>query len=165
MKHAMRRADRQTSQEQALAILQRADYAILSLVDPDGEPYGVPLSFVLDTEHNEILFHAARGVGRKLDCIAAHQEMSLPAHCTIVTDVQTLPEKFSTEYASVMISGPVDLLEDPESKMKALLLLALKYSPDYMDKAESYARNYVDKVDIIRLKITELTGKSRKKTF
>ena len=159
--HPMRRSDRQTSQEEALSILERADYAVLSLVDPDGEPYGVPLSFVFDRTDNTLLFHAARGVGRKLDCIAAHQETDLPAHCTVVTDVRTLPEKFSTEYASVMVSGPVDLLEKTEDKMKALLLLAAKYSPDLTDKAVSYAQGYVEKVDIIRLKATEITGKSR----
>ena len=47
MCHPMRRSERQTSREQALSILKRADYAVLSRIDPDGEPYGVPLSFVL----------------------------------------------------------------------------------------------------------------------
>lgn len=161
MRHPMRRSERQTSREQALSILKRADYAVLSLIDPDGEPYGVPLSFVLDETEQTLLFHAARGVGRKLDCIAAHQKTDLPAHCTVVTDVRTIPEKFSTEYSSVMVSGPVDLLEDTEAKMRALLMLGARYSPEYAESALAYAQGYVDKVDIIRLKITELTGKRR----
>ncbi len=159
--YPMRRSDRQISREEAFAILERAEFSVLSLVDPDGEPYGVPLSFVLDQTHGALLFHAARGTGRKLDCIAAHQETDLPAHCTVVTDVRTLPEKFSTEYASVMVSGPVDLLDNTEDKMKALLLLAAKYAPDHMDRAEPHAQDFVDKVDIIRLQIKEISGKSR----
>lgn len=131
----------------------------MSLVDPEGEPYGVPLSFVFDASNHTLLFHAARGVGRKLDCIAAHRETDLPVHCTVIADVRTLPERISTNYASVMISGPADILNDAEEKMKALLLLAAKYSPDYMDKAVPYARNSLHKVDIIRLKIVEMSGK------
>ena len=37
---AMRRKDRQVSDEEAMAYLKAAEYGVLSTVGPDGEPYG-----------------------------------------------------------------------------------------------------------------------------
>ena len=45
---AMRRKDRQVSDEEAMAYLKAAEYGVLSTVGPDGEPYGVPLTYAVE---------------------------------------------------------------------------------------------------------------------
>lgn len=55
--------DRQLSDEVAYALLKGGEYGVLSTVDEDGQPYGVPVSYAL--EGNLIYFHCARGVGYK----------------------------------------------------------------------------------------------------
>ena len=52
-----RRDDRAISEESAKALLENAEYGILSVVSRTGEPYGVPLNFcIID---NCIYFHSA----------------------------------------------------------------------------------------------------------
>lgn len=41
----MRRQDRAISEKEALDLLTKAEYAVLSTVDENGDPYGVPLNF------------------------------------------------------------------------------------------------------------------------
>ncbi len=53
----MRRKDRETSEEEACQLLAAGEYGVLSTVGADGEPYGVPLSYVY--RDGEIFFHSA----------------------------------------------------------------------------------------------------------
>ena len=39
----MRRKDRETSEEVAWAIFDKANHAVISVVDQDGKPYSVPM--------------------------------------------------------------------------------------------------------------------------
>jgi hypothetical protein len=41
----LRRQDRAITEEEALALLNKAEYGVLSTVTENGEPYGVPLNF------------------------------------------------------------------------------------------------------------------------
>ena len=162
--HQMRRSDRQMAPEKALEVLDSALFAVLAVIDTTAEtfaiPYSIPLSFAFDRKNMALYFHKARGAGRLLHCMAASQT-PLPAHCSIVTDVHTLPQKFSTEYASAMIEGELDLLDTDAEKLEALLMLTAKYSPGFEKEALAYATKSVGKVDIVRLRISRLTGKSR----
>lgn len=63
----MRRFKQQLSEEAAKEILFTATNGMLSLVDVDGSPYGVPVSFAYDG-YGHIYFHSAVK-GHKIDCI------------------------------------------------------------------------------------------------
>ncbi len=51
----MRRTDRLLSREEALQILQKGEYGILATAGSDGQPYAVPLSYVVID--NNIYYH------------------------------------------------------------------------------------------------------------
>ena len=68
---AMRRKDRQVSDEEAMAYLKAAEYGVLSTVGPDGEPYGVPLTYAVEEDGKGLVFHCARD-GYKLACFGAN---------------------------------------------------------------------------------------------
>lgn len=89
MTHEMRRKDRAISSEEAMELLVRGEYGVLSLCDQDGQPYGVPLSYcVID---DGIYFHAATE-GRKLDCIAENSKVSFAVvGCTKFCRRSSLP--------------------------------------------------------------------------
>ena len=59
----MRRKDRKLDEQIAVSLLEHCEYAVLSTVDGDGNPYGVPISPVL--EGKNLYFHCALE-GRKL---------------------------------------------------------------------------------------------------
>ena len=108
----MRRADRQTTEDEARALLSSGEYGVLSTVSPAGVPYGVPISYAF---HNgEILFHSAPE-GQKLDNLIPG---SLASFC-VVGKTEVIPEKFSTRYQSAIVHGQVRELLGPE-KIRAL---------------------------------------------
>ena len=63
----MRRFRQQLPEGEAWRVLRDCSNGILSLVDIDGEPYGVPLSYACDAE-GHIYFHSAVA-GHKIECI------------------------------------------------------------------------------------------------
>ena len=53
----MRRKDLAMSQDATLALIDAKEYAVLSLTDPDGRAYGVPLDYV--RKEDCLYFHGA----------------------------------------------------------------------------------------------------------
>src|SRR3972149_8062353 len=91
---AVRRQDRLLDAEQATKLLQIGVYGVLSLVDKDGQAYGIPINYVWDSR-NSIYLHCAPE-GRKLNCIKSNNKVSF----CVVGNTHVLPDKFSTEYES-----------------------------------------------------------------
>jgi len=151
----MRRKERALTEEETLAILRKGEYGVLSTVDDDGYPYGVPISYVYCD--NRIWFHGAKE-GHKVSNI----ELSNKASFCVVGNTKLLPDKFSTIYESAIAFGNIHKCTDDE-KMKALTLIVEKYSSDYKEKGLKYAESSLDKVGSYYLEIEHITGKARKK--
>ena len=82
----MRRKDLALSQEATLALIDAKDYAVLSLTDPDGRAYGVPLDYV--RKEDSLYFHGARE-GRKVEAMKIN-----PWACAVILgDTSDCPRK------------------------------------------------------------------------
>lgn len=127
---AMRRSDRQLPYEEAVQILEEAEYGILSVNGDEGVPYGVPLSFIwLD---GAVYFHCAKE-GYKTDCMQRDARASFSAVC----DVQAVYDKnFTTFFRSVIISGRAVEVTDDGIKSRALAALCAKYLPDHAGEVQ-----------------------------
>lgn len=153
----MRRNDKAMSTEAAWELLTRAEYGVLSTVGSDGDPYGVPLNYVLlgDT----LYFHCAL-VGRKLDHLASNDHVSF----CVVGRTRLLPAEFSTEYESVIATGRAAIVHGDE-RYRALVGLLEKYCPDHVDDG----RLYIEKLDrqtcVVGIRIDHLTGKTKPVTI
>lgn len=150
----MRRKDRALEDTETLEILKKCDYGILSTIDKNGYPYGVPLSYVYI--NNSLYFHSARE-GTKLDNIIANDKVSF----CIVGQTATLPDKFSTKYESVIVFGKASEVIDDE-KNEALLEILNKYSPDFIEQGKSYIKNAGGITKVIKITIDHITGKARR---
>ena len=151
----LRRKDRSIPQEEALALLKRAEYGILSTASEDGKPYGVPLNFCVI--ENCIYFHCAIE-GRKLDNIQHNSSVSF----CVVGNTEILPEEFGTKYESVIVSGEVEEVFDMNKQM-ALEELLHKYSPDHIDNGKKYVESMRKRTRVFKITIDTLTGKARRK--
>jgi nitroimidazol reductase NimA-like FMN-containing flavoprotein (pyridoxamine 5'-phosphate oxidase superfamily) len=152
--HELRRKDRAITQTEALALLNRAEYGILSTISQKDQPYGVPLNFcVID---GSIYFHCAH-TGQKIDSIEDNQNVSF----CVVGKTQLLPEKFSTKYESVIAFGVAEEVF-AVTKQIALEKLVQKYSPEFIKKGKKYIENSQGKTRVFRININHLTGKARK---
>lgn len=149
----MRRIERQMDNTSAMKLLINGEYGILSTVGNDNIPYGVPLSYVVD--NNAIYFHCAT-IGSKLDNIENNNNVCF----TVVGQTKVLPEKFSTEYESVIVFGNAEIING-EEKHNALKLIVKKYSPDYIEAGDEYINRAHEKTTIVKINIKEYSGKHR----
>ncbi len=150
----LRRKDRAVTKEEAIDLLNEAEYGVLSTADNNGKPYGVPLNFCI-IEHC-LYFHCAVE-GRKIDNIQQNKSVSF---CAIV-NTEILPVKFGTKYESVIVSGEIEEVFDMDKQL-ALEGLLSKYSPEYIDKGLKYIKDLKEKTRVFKITIGELTGKARK---
>jgi uncharacterized protein len=154
MPRPIRRSDRALTQEQTVEILQKGEYGVLSTVSPDGQPYGVPVSY--SYANNALYFHCAVE-GHKLDNLASNPRVSF----CVVGGTEVLPDKFATRYESAIVFGAARELTD-EEKHVGLTELLKKYSPGFMEKGERYIESDIEKTRVFKIEINALSGKARK---
>lgn len=149
----MRRSDRQLGQEQAAAILERGVYGVLSTVDADGQPYGVPLNYVYHQE--AIYFHSARS-GHKLDNLLQNSQVSF----CVIDKAELDPQQFSTDFASVIVFGKTSVLGGQE-KRQALVWLMQHLAPEQSQNAAEYIEKNQEQTRVVKIEIDHMSGKAR----
>jgi uncharacterized protein len=148
----MRRQDRSISQQEAFAVLQKAEYGILSVASPDGQPYGVPLNYcVLD---DAIYFHCA-GEGKKLDVLSKNNSVSFCA----IGESKVLSEQFAMKYESAIISGKAEEVTGNE-KQSALEGIVKKYSSQFLNEGLEYIKANTASAKVYKIVIQSTTGKA-----
>lgn len=147
----IRRKDRKIGTDEAIELLKKCEYGVLSTVDSDGQPYGVPLSYAY--QDNCIYFHSAL-VGHKIENIDNNPKVSFCA----VGDTNVLPSKFGTEYESVIIFGIASEVHRTE-RYNALLYLLEKYSPEFIEEGKKYIEQKDKATKVIKVEIEHISGK------
>ena len=150
----LRRKDRAISRQEALDILSSGEYGILSTASPDGQPYGVPVSFCVIGD--SIYFHCALE-GHMLTNILSNSRVSF----CVVGRTQVQPEKFGTKYESSIVFGIATEAFDLE-KHDALVGLIKKYSSAYCDEGLKYIEKSTSKTRVYKISINSISGKSKK---
>ncbi|SBV90378.1 Pyridoxamine 5'-phosphate oxidase-related FMN-binding protein [uncultured delta proteobacterium] len=157
MHKEMRRKDRLLTDEESRAILEKGQYGILATVNAEGEPYGVPISYVL--MNGAIYIHSA-AQGEKLDNLARNPMVSF----TVVGFAEPVGGQpgLSTYYESCIVFGKAREVTDVKEKIDSLKALTLKYLPEFMNVYEvEIKKEKITKVFAIPL--DRVTGKSKKK--
>lgn len=151
MERKMRRFKQLLNEQATKEILNNATNGVLSLVDSDGEPYGVPISYAYDGDRC-IYFHSAVK-GHKIECIEADSRCSF---CVVGQDA-IMPDEFTTYFRSVIVKGSVHAVTARDEMMKGLLLMCEKYSPGINPDAE--ISKCIGHVAVLRLDIESMSGK------
>lgn len=154
VKRPMRRDDRQQDEQFARTLFEQCEYAVLSMVGPNREPYAIPVSPVLEGDY--LYFHSANE-GTKLDYIAQNPQVSL----VCVGKTQLLPKSFSTNYESAIAFGAASRVTDSNEIRHALMLISKKYAPSNIDAAPAYIESAIHEVAVIRIHLENLTAKAR----
>lgn len=151
----VRRRDRLMDKDRAVQLLKSSEYGVLSMIDENGLPYGIPLNYVWDG-NSSIYIHCAPE-GYKLNGLEKYPKVSF----CIVGNVNLLPDKFTTEYESVILKGVAHINLTAEERMAALLMLVDKLSPDFKELGAKYSQKSFHRVNIIRIDFTEFSGKCK----
>lgn len=147
----MRRKERQLRSEETDHLLQTGVYGVLSTADPRGVPYGVPLNYVY---HNNVIYFHCAVDGLKLDLLNQNSQVSF----CVVVDAIIVPERFSTLYSSVILSGRASEVFDLE-KRDGLIALLDKYSAGYLEPGIRYLEKAWERTKVYRIDINHCTGK------
>jgi len=149
----MRRKDKALQNDATVHLLRDCEYGVLSTVDNEDQPYGVPLNYVLID--NCLYFHCAL-VGHKLDNILANDKVSF----CVVGRTNVLPVEFSTEFESVIAFGEASVVEGDE-RYQALVGLLEKYSPEFLDEGRKYIEKLDSRTKVVKIDIHSMTGKAK----
>ena len=150
----MHKKSRELFENDIIDILNNSEYGVLASVDDYGYPYATPLSYVY--YDNAIYFHSAQ-YGHKLDNIANNSKVSF----CIVCDTEVIPEKFTTNYKSVIAFGTASWVIGT-AKDDALLRIIKKYSPNIKEEGKEYIDKAKSSTTVIKIQIEHITGKARK---
>lgn len=142
------------SVEEALSILEKGEYGVLSTVSPDNEPYGAPLNYCMI--NGNIYFHCAVA-GRKIN----HMNHDARVSFCVVGNTEVLPEKFSTRYESCIVYGRASE-SFGEEKQLALEGLIRKYSGGFFSEGLNYIEKSKDRTRVFKLCPESISGKARR---
>ena len=148
----MRRKDRLIPDTEALSILKKGEYGILSTVSPDNEPYGVPLNYCLIADC--IFFHCAVE-GRKISNIIRNPKVSF----CVVGKTEIIPDKFSTLFESCIVQGHAEESSAKEKQM-ALEGIVTKYSKDFAAEGLKAIEKLADITKVFKITIDSISGKA-----
>ncbi|RDU61344.1 pyridoxamine 5'-phosphate oxidase family protein [Helicobacter sp. MIT 14-3879] len=185
----MRRKDRELPEQEAIEIMQKAPYCVLStapLCVKDFTPksqnpcldehiFSIPLSFAY---HSERLFlHSAKS-GRKMRFFKDETLV-----CAVFVGAVQVPDLFSkeeirhlahhqpkmlgshiftTEYESVIAYGRIYQLKEKEDINQAMLLLCQKYMPDKVEFAPISIETEIKHFNAYEVRIEQFSGKAKR---
>lgn len=151
----MRRKERQITEEEAWAVVDKCEYAFLALTAEDGTPYGLPITIV--REGQNIYFHSALE-GRKAECLRRQPRVCL----TCVGDTAIQQDRFTTLYESAVAFGTASEVTEDGEKTEALRLLCLRHTPDNMADFDRAVNASLARTGIWRIAVEEITGKAKR---
>ena len=148
----MRRQDLALSAEESLTLVDQVQFAVLSLVDEAGRPYGVPLDYV--RRGSALYFHGARE-GRKVRAMQQN-----PWGCAVIIgENEIIPEKLGRHYKTVIVEGEIELIDDPDEKRRVMTWVVERKSPDYMDRGQKVIEKMLDRVLVYKMNMEVISGK------
>lgn len=151
----MRRKDRETDRDFALYVIDKCEFATLSMSTPEGGVYCTPLSIVRDDEY--IYFHSAQE-GRKIECLRNNPSVCM----SCVGDTLVEQDKFTTKYESATVEGTAVEVTDDNEKIHALKILCERYTPSNMHDFDNAINRSLFRTAIWKIHIDSVSGKCKK---
>lgn len=149
----MRRFKQEFSKEECIEILKGEKRAVLALNGDDGYPYALPINYIYDEESGHIFVHGAVA-GYKFDCIQRDPKASFVVH-----DQGFKKEGDWAYYVhSVIAFGKIRQVTDPDTLLKYLRPLGMKYYPTAQEVDDIIAKT-VGRVAVFEFIPEHMTGK------
>ena len=157
----MRRSDREIKDvPDIIGVIKKCDVCRLGLCDGD-MPYVVPLNFGYEYKDSKLtLFFHSAAEGQKHDIIRRNPKAFFEMDCSHKLIEAEEAAKYTMEFESVMGCGIISYCTEKAEKIHALERLMNQYAGD---KTFDYPDRVVDSVTMLRLDVSEFTGKRLKK--
>ena len=136
-------------------IIRRCQFCNMAMADQDNRPYVIPMNFGYEEGH--IFLHGSK-TGLKNDILRSNPRVCL----SFSTDheLRYVNEEvacsWSMRYRSVLIHGMVEIIEDPEEKVRGLNVIMAHYS----DQEFSYNDPAIEGVQVYKVVIEKMEGRA-----
>jgi nitroimidazol reductase NimA-like FMN-containing flavoprotein (pyridoxamine 5'-phosphate oxidase superfamily) len=154
----MRKKEREISDMLEIeSIIKRSDVCRIAFTDSD-IPYIVTMNFGFSGINNMRLYFHCANEGRKLEMIKKNNYVcfEMDTDHRIVTGQQACD--FGMKYSSVVGYGYISIVNEPEEKISGLDFIMSHYTGK---KDFTYKNEIISKTTVLRLDVTEITGKHR----
>ena len=155
----MRRKERElTETADRLAVIEKSKVCRLAMTDGDS-PYIVPLNFGYTWENEELTlyFHGARE-GMKLDILKKNPAVCFEMDCGHQLIEADDPTGYSYAYESIIGSGSVVFIDDPQEKTRVLNIL-MKHQAG--KEGFTLPDAVLEKTCVYKVEAVSFTGKRR----
>jgi hypothetical protein len=149
----MRRKDKEMKDPDAISsVIRRSTVCRLGMSD-DNQPYVLPMSF--GYKEGAVYFHSATE-GRKIEILQKNPRVCIEfdVDCRVKTGDSAC--KWGFVFQSAIAFGVASFVSDLKEKQAALDVIMRQYS----NEAFTYPESALEKILIIKVNITELTGKA-----
>ena len=133
-------------------ILSKSEVCRIAMID-DGKPYILPFNYGYKDHY--IYIHSTPE-GKKIDILKKNSYVCFEIEYKADLVKYGEPCKWATRYCSVVGYGEVEIITDFQQKMDGLDIIMAHHG--YQDK-KNYDKKQVESIVILKLHITEVTGK------
>ena len=148
-----RRIQQALSKEEINEVLLRNSSGVLSLIDENGNPYGVPLNYVF--VKNKLIFHTLK-IGYKIDLINKNENCAF----TIIDKDDIVEKDYTSLYQSVIIQGTIKVISDPQLIIGYINSFTDKFvHNDNLDERSKIIERTMNRLVILELTINQISGK------
>ncbi|MHA1488479.1 MAG: pyridoxamine 5'-phosphate oxidase family protein [Promethearchaeota archaeon] len=150
----MRRKDKKIKDKKEIeSIIKKALFCRIAVVNND-IPYIIPVNF--GYKDNFLYFHSAP-VSKKIDILKINNNICFEIDLDVKLKKESkVPCSWTMKYYSVIGFGNAFFIENIEEKKEALNIIVNHYLPG---NSFDYSEELFNKVVIIKVKISQLTGK------
>ena len=155
----MSRKDRLvTDKDVLIEIIDRSQ--VIHIGMHEGEDiYVIPMNYGYTWENGELIFYLHGALeGKKIDLLKQNPRIGFEIDCDHELIEGKLPCQYGFKFASVAGKGMAEILENPREKITALEHLMSQYS----DREFEFNERLVSIVSVIRVRVSEFTGRVRK---
>ncbi|HTX52503.1 MAG TPA: pyridoxamine 5'-phosphate oxidase family protein [Candidatus Baltobacteraceae bacterium] len=156
----MRRTDREiTDPAEIRAILEKADACHLALAE-NNVPYLVTMNFGLKRDPSLVLYFHAAHAGKKVEMLKKNNRVCFGAdidHELLLSETGTSCG-CSMRFRSVIGTGQISFITNRAEKGEALAAIMQHYAAH---AAARFTEEMIERTTILRLDVTEITGKRR----
>jgi nitroimidazol reductase NimA-like FMN-containing flavoprotein (pyridoxamine 5'-phosphate oxidase superfamily) len=136
------------------AVIRRCPSCCVSMVDPEGKPYVIPMNFGYADDH--VYFHGS-AKGKKIDVLKNQSDVCI----SFTTDhelryvTEEVACSWSMRYRSVLVYGKAVFVVDPEEKINILNI----FMAHYTDKKFEYNDPAIREVIVFKVKVDKMEGR------
>jgi hypothetical protein len=141
--------------EEITEIINKCQVCHMSMVDPEGAPYVLPMNF--GYYDNIVYLHSAQH-GKKMDILRKNPRVVLAFSTDYLLRFQNeeVACSYSMKYRSILIYGEIEFIDDPDAKKEAMNVVMRQYT----GKDFSYNMPAIREVCIYKVVPAEITGRA-----